>query len=300
MAYGYLTGLFDILGFEQRLSNIGLREMVARYEALIKTVDYCKVQAQRVFGDFGLKESPYWLSDGDVFLFTKNFGAYASDSILLWAERAWPDARDKDAAQIREMAQDPAKGWAYQPVPCDNFLDVCNDLICRSIEVGLPLRGALAVGDGVFDGGRNIFLGQPIIEAARLEPCQKFIGVSLCRSFVDQIIPKRFTLSFSEHLKSDDSPYWGGFVLDWPRHWRNTRKENIVDAVQILDTDPRYAAYYANTLNFIAYSQKFAEQFESVRETSIRANYEAFSFSNEELAVPACALRRVTIPSDKQ
>ena len=218
MSYGYIVALFDILGFEQRLARLGLREMQARYEALIKVVDYRKEQAQRVFGNLGFKEAPYWTAEGDVFTFNKVYGAYASDSILLWADRTWPEARGVELAVCRERATNPADGWIYHPIPCDSFLDVCNDLICRGLEVGLPLRGAIAVGEAVLNPDQNIFLGQPIVEAARLENGHQLIGTSFCISGMNQLIPPRFTLQFSSYIKESHRQRWGGAMLDWPRH----------------------------------------------------------------------------------
>lgn len=300
MRYGYLVGLFDILGFEQKLANLGLAEMLARYEALIDVVNYRKEQVRRVFGDMNFKESPYWTAERDVFIFNEIHGAYASDSILLWANRTWPEARGKNPDDFEELSKDPANGWAFQPIPCDNFLDVCNDLICHGLEVGLPLRGAVSMGEAVFDEDKNIFLGRPIIDAARLEKGQNFVGASLCRSFVDQTIPKRFLLQFDGHLKSGYAERWGGFVLDWPRHWRKTRSGDVSQIIKALDIDPQYSPKYKNTLDLIAHSQNFADQFESIEETSIRSVYEAFSFSKHELSVRARAVRRVPINSDKK
>lgn len=295
MAYGYLVALFDILGFEQKLANIGLAEMLARYEALIDVVNYRKEQVKLVFEDRGFTEAPYRSAEGDVFIFNKTHGAYASDSILLWAESAWPVARGRNIEECKRLATDPTKGWGYLPIPCDNFLDVCNDLICRSLEVGLPLRGAISMGDAVLDREKNIFLGQPIVEAARLEKGQKFIGASFCKSAINQIIPKRFSLQFDRHIKNDYEGGWGGVVLDWPRHWRRTRPIDLVNVIKGMDVDHQFSAYYKNTLDFIKHSQEFAGQFESIEETSIRSVYDAFSWSNKKLSVHACAVRRVPI-----
>ncbi|MBK8163387.1 MAG: hypothetical protein IPK65_09645 [Gammaproteobacteria bacterium] len=197
MTHGFLVGLFDVLGFEQKLRAIGLAEMRARYEALIGAVNYRKQQAQRVFGEMKFQEAPYWTADGDVFIFSETHGAYASDSILLWANRTWPEARSMDAGELDLLAQDPANGWAVRPVPCDNFLDVCNDLICHGLEVGLPLRGAVSMGDAVLDSGNSIFLGVPLVDAARLERGQRAIGAGVCKTFLDQTIPKRLFSSLT-------------------------------------------------------------------------------------------------------
>lgn len=295
MHYGYLVGLFDILGFEKKLASIGLAEMLARYEVLIEAVNYRKDHEQRVFNDMGFVESPYWTSDGDVFIFSKIHGAYASDSILLWANRTWPEARDKTPEDIETLSKDPATGWKFHPIPCDNFLDICNDLMCCGLEVGLPLRGAISMGEAVLDGNKNIFLGHPIIEAARLERGQKFIGAGLCKSFVNQTIPKRFSLQFDKHLKDGYAEQCGGLVLDWPRHWRETRSEDVSQIIGAMNNDTQHSAYYEHTLDLIAHSDKFAGQFDSREEKSIRSVYDEFSFSNKQLIVPARVFRRVPI-----
>lgn len=295
MPHGYYVALFDVLGFEKRLGHLGLKEMLARYEALIDVVHYREEQVKRVFGDFGFEEAPYWLNDGDVFLFTKTQGAYASDSILIWANRTWPDARGMCPEELKTHPSSPEDRWKYQPVPCDNFLDVCNDLMCRGLEVGLPLRGAIAVGDAILDPERHIYLGQPIVDAARFESGQTMISASFCKSAVNQTIPNRFSLQFERHIKDNFRELWGGAMLDWPRHWRNTRKASLNDAIQSLDTDPNFSHYYKNTLELIAHSKQYAGKFESLEETSIRSVYEPFHWSNKSLSVRARAVSHVPV-----
>lgn len=295
MAHGSYVALFDVLGFEERLSALSLNAMLARYEALIDAVNYRKKQAQHVFGTLGFSEAPYWTAEGDVSIFSETHGAYASDSILLWANRTWPEVAKESHEAFETLADNPADGWKYHPIPCDNFLDVCNDLMCCGLEVGLPLRGAIAIGDAVLDQSRNIFLGKPIVEAARLESGQRLVGASFCTSMAAQAIPQRFAVKFDKHIKESHRPLWGGAMLDWPRHWRRTRKANLSEVISALNTDPRYAPYYDNTLELVAFSQYFAGQFESLEETSIRSQYEPFSWSNTALSVRARAVRRVPI-----
>jgi hypothetical protein len=298
MTHGSYIALFDVLGFEERLTTLGLNVMLDRYEALIEVVNYRKEQVQRVFGTLGFSEAPYWTAEGDVFIFSETHGAYASDSLLLWANRTWPEAAEEREDAFQALADNPAEGWKYHPIPCDNFLDVCNDLMCRGLEVGLPLRGAIAIGDAVLDQSRSIFLGKPIVEAARLESGQRLIGASFCASMAAQMIPQRFAIKFDKHIKESHRPFWGGAMLDWPRHWRRTRKADLGDVISALNTNPRYASYYENTLELIAFSQNFAGQFESSEETSVRTQYKPFSWSNSELSVRARAIRRVPIKCD--
>jgi hypothetical protein len=295
MANEYIVALFDVLGFEKKLAKVGLAEMSARYKELIKAVQYRKEQILRVFGNFGFAEAPYWTGEGDVFIFNKVDGAYASDSILLWANHTWPEACGKDRETRQRLANNLADGWKYHPVPCDNFLDVCNDLMCRALEVGLPLRGAVAIGEAMVDPLQNIFLGQPIVEAARLENGHRLVGASFCISGMNQKIPPRYLLQFDRHIKETHQHLWGGAMLDWPRHWRRTRKTDLHHVIQMLDTEPEYSEYYLNTLELITYSERYAGYFESDKEVSIRSQYEPFRWSNNELAVRARPVRRVSV-----
>lgn len=298
MGHGYFVALFDVLGFEDRLKKLGLAGMLSRYEALIDVVNFRKKHVQHVFKTLNFSEAPYWTAEGEVFLFTETHGAYASDSILLWGNRTWPEARNASDEEMRNSADDPAHGWTYHPVPCDNFLEICNDLMCRAVEIGLPLRGAIAIGDAVLDQDRGIFLGQPIVDAARLENGQRLIGAGFCSSTSELIVPPRFSLSFKRHIKDSHLPLTTGAMLDWPRHWRRTRNTSLHDAVSALNTDPKYAAYYENTFELIDASQEYAGRFEGEAETSIRAQYAPFSWDNAALKIKVRPVRRARISSE--
>lgn len=295
MAHGYYVALFDILGFEQRLKRYGLDGMLARYQVLVDAVNYRKKQIARVFDDYGLSEAPYWTAEGDVMTFTKIRGAYASDSILLWGHRTWPKARGKSLQECADLSSDQVNGWAYQPTPCDNFLEVCNDLMCRSIEAGLPLRGAIAIGQAILDHENNIFFGQPIVDAARLESGQKMISTSLCKSALSEQMPQRFVMHFGQHTKESHVSRHSGLVLDWPRHWRQTRTNDLVNTLKKLDIEPQFSCYYQNTLDLIEFSERFAGKFESPMESSIRTAYPQFSWENNKLEVSTFFVRRVPI-----
>lgn len=291
--YGYVVALFDVLGFEERLRRHGLDGIAAAYEALIANIERRNEHMERLFGSLGFAETPYWTSEGDVSIFNKVQGAFASDSLLIWAHRTWPDARLSSADELRHLSESPASGWVAHPIPCDNFLDACNDLICHSLEIGLPVRGALAAGSAIFDGERNVFLGQPIVDAARLERSQTCISTALCRSIADHHIPHRYLLRYAEHVKQPVPSDYSGLSLDWPRHWRKTRRADARAVVGLLNVDQKYSAYYENTLRLIEFSNGVAQQHETEADISVRAQYS--QFATPELEVRARAIRRVPI-----
>ncbi len=280
VARPYAVGLFDVLGFKDRFERMGLMEMMARYRALIDIVvqrDKGQVEAAQFFSSW--KEGPYWCRDGQIFLMTEVSAAYGSDSFMVWAHYTWTDLHQTPKEELDALSKDSRYDWLFCPVPCDAFLNVCNELMCRSLQVGLPLRGALSVGDAVMDKKRNIFLGQPVIEASVLEHGQNFIGASMSRSFVEQTVPKRYCLPFNQHLKNPSMEASSGLVLDWPRHWRNSRGVDAKEVVRSMDTNKKFSGYYQNTLDSIDLSEKLAQEHKAEDTCPIRSNYEQFSYS---------------------
>ncbi len=292
----YAVGIFDVLGFKNRFEKLGLKEMTARYAALIDIV----VKRDEHFAEMKtffphLKEGPYWCAGGEIILMTKVHAAYASDTFLVWANYTWTELHDRKTDELDKLSKDSMHDWLFQPIPCDAFLETCNELMCRSLQVGLPLRGALAVGDAILDKERNIFLGQSIIDANLLERGQKFIGAGMCPSFANQTIPKRFSLAFSQQLKKDATEKASGLVLDWPRHWRNTRSIDLKQVVRSMNADDGFSDYYQNTLASIEQSETFAKDFEPGKVCPIRSNYEQFSYSRQgNIAGHAIAVRKIT------
>jgi hypothetical protein len=299
VARPYAVGIFDVLGFKRRFEQLGLEEITARYAALIDIV----VEADKRRADLdslfpNRKEGPYWCAGGEIFIDNRVYAAYASDTFLVWANYTWSDLHTKGEDALQKLSEDPSHDWLFYPVPCDPFLDVCNELICRSLQVGLPLRGALAVGDAVLDKARNIFLGQPIIDAHLLEANQRFIGAGICQSFTDQTIPPRYQLEFNKHLKDPPVNEASGLILDWPRHWRSTRKFDVRPIIESLNVDRGFPDYYGNTLDSVDLSEKCATDYQLGDACPIRSNYEQFSYSRGgKIAAHVQAVRKAT-PGD--
>lgn len=257
VARPYAVGIFDVLGFKNKFEKLGLKEITARYAALIDIVvkkDEHLAEMKTFFPH--MKEGPYWCVGGEIVLMTKVHAAYASDTFLVWANYTWTELHEQNEGELEKLSKDSSHDWLFHPIPCDAFLEACNELMCRSLQVGLPLRGAIATGDAILDKERNIFLGQPIIEANVLEQEQKFIGVGICRSFVNQHIPKRFRVSFNEQLKSPSEKEASGLILDWPRHWRQTRPMNLKRVIESMNVDNTFSGYYQTTLASIDRSEK--------------------------------------------
>lgn len=180
----YFLGLFDVLGFENKFQRLGLSKISKLYEALVHEIDSRNNHESEFREAFRIEDEAIWTAEGDTFVFNRINGAYASDLLLLWAHAEFPEARGLPENVRDKKAADHAIGWMYHAIPCERFLEACSELICHALEIGLPLRGALAMGPAILDEKRRIFLGQPLIDAARAEKGQRIVGASLSPSFM--------------------------------------------------------------------------------------------------------------------
>jgi hypothetical protein len=231
--------LFDVLGFESHLKRIGLERLKDAYESLIAVVRTMKV-------DYFLRSLPS--SDGAshpaLGVFPTEY-AYFSDTIIVWQ--------------------------MYNEFPFPSFCQMCCEFMCESLRVHLPVRGALAVGPAILDKGSGVYLGSPLVEAARMEEAQCWLGASFCNSFFE---PHKYhfapelVIPYSEHFKPKEKmKYSPGLALDWPRHWREKGVGDLAATISALETESvpetesavekeRIHEYYANTLAFVTHSEQ--------------------------------------------
>lgn len=272
--HGYNICFLDILGFSDKISQDGgLEKIKSKYIQLTETIRSINDRYKEVISK-GFLEGSYWSNDG-IGLFYKTNVIYGSDSIIIWSDRTWDNF--KKVTDVEKIH--PSSMWESFPKACDPFLQICNEIICKSIELDLPLRGALSLGDAYFDFEKYIFIGKPIVEAATLEKIQDFIGASFCISFENQIIPKRFSLGFDNYIKRMykgkeliPACYTNQNVIDWPRHWRNTRTENLVLAIEKIDFGNR-DDIKQNTLRFITKSEQNNDNFIAPKDVDIMSVY---------------------------
>lgn len=197
--YGYNVCFLDILGFSDKISKEGgLEEIKAKYLKLTEIINSINEKYKDILST-GFGENSYATIDNNVGVFYKTNILYGSDSIVIWADRTWEPAKKIESKEKVHFATP----WIGFPKPCDPFIDICNEIICASIELDLPLRGALSSGNAHFDFDKYIFIGKPIVESVQLEKIQDIIGATFCKSFEEQIIPKRFYLPFDNYLKKE-------------------------------------------------------------------------------------------------
>jgi hypothetical protein len=219
--------MLDVLGFGSAFRRLGLNAMSEVYERLLGFVDS---------QTGGLDIVPLPAGPG---LITPAVGwflpehAYFSDTVLFWAD--------------------------YSPITLSRLAEVAGEAVCISIELGLPLRGAIAIGEAVMDNERKTYIGEPLIELAATEKAQEWIGVSfgpslMMGSHAHGLFMHAF-LPFKSHIKAGHEHLVPGLTLDWPRRWRESRTLNIIDTMHGLDADPQFRSYYENTRRFVAFSE---------------------------------------------
>ena len=218
----YLLAVFDVLGFSTRLSATGLKGMTTLYDKLIE--EAVMKEAMRTMGAFRVDNRS---TAGTLFALPVRH-THFSDTIILWV---------------------PLVQHFISP-----FIARCADLICEALRLDLPLRGALAVGSAVLHSRTGTFIGQPIVEAARLEQAQNWIGASLGLSMLASDVSQEFDpnliLPYDAPTKPNKKHLLSGLAIDWPRRFAERFGDSPAHLLEAMNTSPSHARYYENTIAF--------------------------------------------------
>jgi len=114
----YAFAMFDVLGFSAWVQSTELCEILDSYHSLIERA----VLRPNEKGSL----STVWTPEGALLTVGRapEF-AYFSDTILLWCPLI--------------------------PAAVADFVERCSDLFCEALEMNIPLRGAITLGDAVLD-----------------------------------------------------------------------------------------------------------------------------------------------------
>lgn len=84
------------------------------------------------------------------------------------------------------------------------FYEKCMEIFIEAIKRGIPLRGAISRGAAIMNEEKMLYLGQPIVEAARAEAAQNWLGIALTRSCQEVSVSEAwFLLPYTEHIKEN-------------------------------------------------------------------------------------------------
>src|SRR5215213_140269 len=223
----YILGVFDVLGFSALIGSRSLKEVTSLYERLI--AEAVTKEAVRTFGIIRLNDRE---SATTMFALPVRH-THFSDTIILWV---------------------PLVQHFIAP-----FIGRCSGLVCEALKMGLPLRGALAVGPAVLHSGSGTFVGQPIVEAARLEQAQNWLGVSLGLSMLASDVSREFDpnfiLPYDAPVKPRRKHLSSGLALDWPRRMVTHHNSDPREMLQSLNTSPAHRRYYDNATKFVEFSR---------------------------------------------
>jgi hypothetical protein len=221
-----MLALFDILGSQKRMETLQLDGVLARYLDLADFVDDMTgsiVIRPVPDGEGGVCPAVGYLEVGQ---------SYFSDTFVVWAD--------------------------YEPLRLPAFLNMCSQLMCYCVDLGIPLRGGIGVGDAYMDKEKNIFLGPALIDAYLAESAGQWVGVSVGNTFsADEYrgpFDPRTLLPYRSHQNPGREYKLDGLVLDWPRLWRTQKDDDLVAALRRMDTDPAFTRYYDNAVAFAQHS----------------------------------------------
>lgn len=206
------------------MNTLGLAAIEGKYR---KLTDYVNEQK----GGLDVIPTP----DGHIAVGWLVIGsAYFSDSLLFWTQ--------------------------YSKMALPSFTHCIAEAICFGLETELPLRGAIAVGEAVLDEKSGVFLGRPLVEVARTERTQRWIGASFGPSFSEAGFSDGFylhtILPYKSHYKDRTNEFATGITVDWPRRWRESRRSDPLPVLRRLNRDPAFSAYYDRTESFVAFSEE--------------------------------------------
>jgi hypothetical protein len=212
----YAFAMFDVLGFSNWVETESLSTIHAAYRQLIERA----VLKPNEKGSLSAVHTP----EGMLFAVTgAPHHAYFSDTILLWCPLV--------------------------PALVADFVERCSELMCESLVMNIPLRGAITLGDAVLDNKTNTYIGKPIVEAANLEKGQDWIGLTLGNTAIwSPFLAQQHGSNIIEYaapMKQGYKQYAGPIVVDWPRRWRDKNRGSLISKPDELKT-PHAAAKYDN------------------------------------------------------
>lgn len=253
-----LLALFDVLGFSARLDRDGLPSVLSTYRNLIETA--VLEPARRCLGTVLTPEGRVMT----LFVLPVRY-AYFSDTILLWVplERVFAAA----------------------------FVTRCADLMCEALMMGVPLRGAISIGEAVMHQSTNTYIGKPLAEAAQLEKGQGWLGIAFAHSatwapFVAELDGPSL-IEYAVPMKPNYVDFASPVVVDWPRAWRDKYSGSPQDALAALNTDSRFARYYENAMEFANHSEVHHDWWKHPETISPDAKLRLVPYSEIQNAKPA-------------
>lgn len=236
-----LLAFFDVLGFSDRVAN---GEAPALYRTYVGLAERLNLLRMTTYSQWLPRLNPDHPVNLDSLLASLRGG-----QPIEWV----PGARIRDSETDGLSAlhfSDTLVFWSDDsPLYHGGFIDVVIDFFCHALESGLPLRGALAAGDLIYDRDNSIIMGGALVEAAKAESAQAWCGVGLGPSLKGRalLVPNDRVLSFSKHVKTGRDNDVLSTAIDWTWHWRNRNAATSLKSIADRFGDH---PYWQTTLEF--------------------------------------------------
>ncbi|MCL2035029.1 MAG: hypothetical protein FWG94_09910 [Oscillospiraceae bacterium] len=289
--------MFDILGFENFVSN-------HRHDATLQLYRKLVALLKDYRGGIGVVPlSNEWKGAAYVAGIYGNIHiTYASDTFMIWT-----DYRDESefltwlASGFNEefplLYFEPNTSYYprfyKQHVNYTNFLEISMEFFCQAVISGIPLRGCISTGLATLDTHRSVFVGSPLVEAARGESGQDSIGFAYGKSFNNyHPVWNKYHIPYEKHKKppSKDTLHLSPMVVDYPRYWREHHPDK--DFVQLItqmnvklnpEQKPNISKYYDNAIEFFQFSNGHENWLAEVDKDNIKSIIDFYDKTNSWL-----------------
>lgn len=235
-----ILAFFDLLGTSKRVEKGSFQEVYDFYQYMVKLCSDEEIPMAVPNRLAHLKNTPElskFIGGNQAPFMCLLFPlkhAFFSDTFILWVEYD-----------------------GFTQATLDGFTEKANIIFCEALKRKIPLRGIISRGQAIMDEENKIFVGLPIVEAAKTEPVQEWLGISLGNSCKGSVfLNMRDTcIPYDAHIKEGRKNAISGLVLDWPKWWREHESDSALSIIEDMNSESKYTKYYDNAKDFFRYSE---------------------------------------------
>lgn len=231
----YSIALFDVLGFSNFVEKNGNQGILELYNKLLDLM-YRQKSSYNGTSNFAGSVVPVPISDDwkksrlvaeangyiNVCHFSDTFIIYVN--YALCKQGFWLlDEKDEPYPLLLVEGEEVKYPMMYKYHNIYlSFLQTCMEFFCQAIVAGIPLRGCIATGLAIMDSEKQIYVGAPLVEAARGEPARESLGITFGSSFNNSHpVYNDYFIPYLDNIKKNKE-YLSPMVLDWARYWRES------------------------------------------------------------------------------
>lgn len=269
----YSIALFDILGFSNFVEKNGTEEILKLYKNLLNIVYEQQSSNEGRLVHTGCVPVPVssdWkhnqlVAQGNGFVnvmhFSDTFLIYVNYELLAPSFWLRDSVYESHPLLVGEIGAPFCPDFYKKHKIYSSFLQTCMEFFCEATISGIPLRGCISTGFATMDKFNNIFLGKPLVEAAKGETAQNSIGIAFGKSFgVYHPVYHNYFIPYSAHIKENyaNSAFLSPMMLDWARYWRKSSKFSgvkIAECISRMNKNADFSQYYDNAILFNEFSK---------------------------------------------